>query len=93
MTSSDLTFVEQFDELNLALTPDEHLLLVGRLTCKDTVRVKERINEILVILGLESKRSIPLKNFTGGELKRVSVGIGLISSPNVLFLDGKLPAN
>jgi len=28
-----------------------------------------------------------LKNLSGEEIKRVSVGIGMISNPNVLYLD------
>mmetsp|Transcript_15500 Transcript_15500/g.22736 ORF Transcript_15500/g.22736 Transcript_15500/m.22736 type:complete len:116 (+) Transcript_15500:91-438(+) len=39
------------------------------------------------VLGLAEKRRTQLKNLSGGEIKRVSVGIGMISNPNVLFLD------
>jgi ABC-type multidrug transport system ATPase subunit len=42
----------------------------------------------MTVLGLKEKMHVPIKNLSGGEIKRVSVGIGMISKPNVLFLDG-----
>jgi energy-coupling factor transporter ATP-binding protein EcfA2 len=41
----------------------------------------------LQILGLSSKAEMLTKSLTNGELKSVSVGMGMISNPNVLFLD------
>jgi hypothetical protein len=38
-------------------------------------------------LGLAVKGGVPVSQLSGGERKRLSVGIGMISNPNVLFLD------
>ena len=35
MTTTDLTYVPQFDVVNGVLTVEEHFLLVGHLTCID----------------------------------------------------------
>lgn len=62
-------------------------MLVGKLTCLDVPEMLERLEILLSILGLSAKRHTPVSRLTGGEVKRVSIGIGLISKPNVLFLD------
>jgi len=90
MNSADLTFVPQFDELNTVLTVEDHIHLVGHLTCVDKVEMRERATVLMNVLGLGEKRKTQLKNLSGGEMKRVSVGIGMISNPNVLFLDGRI---
>lgn len=87
MTSQDLTYVPQFDEVNDVLTVYEHIRLVGMLTCFDKAAMLQRAEELLEVLGLTKKRNIQVRNLSGGEIKRLSVGIGLISNPYVLFLD------
>jgi ABC-type multidrug transport system ATPase subunit len=87
MTSQDLTYVPQFDEVNDVLTVFEHIRLVGMLTCADKAAMLQRAEELLDVLGLTKKRNIQVRNLSGGEIKRLSVGIGLISNPYVLFLD------
>jgi len=87
MTSQDLTYIPQVDELNSALTVDDHIKLIGKLTCTDEIAMQERLEEILIVLGLRSKRNTPFGRLSDGERKRVSIGVGLISRPPVLFLD------
>ena len=88
MTSQDLTYVPQFDEVNDVLTVYQHVLLVGRLTCHDCTKMEVRAMEILKVLGLTEKKDTQVRHLSGGEIKRVSIGVGLISNPYVLFLDG-----
>ena len=89
MTPTDLTYVPQFDELNRILTVNEMLLLVGKLTNADAKHMEGRLETVLDVLGLQGKRNTQILELSGGEVKRVSIGVGLISAPNVLFLDGK----
>jgi ABC-type multidrug transport system ATPase subunit/ABC-type multidrug transport system permease subunit len=85
--TSDLYFVPQFDEVNDNLTVYEQIELVGLLKCSDDKDMHTRLDVVLRSLGLFEKSSMSCKGLTGGELKKVSVGMGMISNPKVLFLD------
>mmetsp|Transcript_9593 Transcript_9593/g.13218 ORF Transcript_9593/g.13218 Transcript_9593/m.13218 type:complete len:118 (-) Transcript_9593:294-647(-) len=52
MNSADLTFVPQFDELNSILTVEDHIHLVGHLTCVDKVEMQKRAADLMEVLGL-----------------------------------------
>lgn len=85
--SDDLYFVPQFDEVNCNFTVFEQMELVGVLKCRDRVAMYKRLRTLIRILGLQMKSNVLCSALTGGELKRVSVGMGMISNPSVLFLD------
>lgn len=87
VTPVDLTYVPQFDEINDVMSAHEHIMLVGKLTCSDQSQMSVRVEEILEVLGLTAKRNVPVRFLSGGEIKRCSIGVGLISNPKVLFLD------
>ncbi len=48
---------------------------------------KERINEIIDIVGLEEKRKSYVVNLSGGQRQRLAIGIALINKPAILLLD------
>jgi ABC-2 type transport system ATP-binding protein len=48
---------------------------------------KERVNEIIDIVGLEEKRKAYVVNLSGGQRQRLAIGIALINSPAILLLD------
>ena len=49
--------------------------------------VKARVEEVMEDLGLTARRDVPIKNLSGGQRKRVSIGAELISKPTLFFLD------
>jgi len=87
LTSDDLTYVPQFDQLNPAMTVMQHITLVGRLTNSDEAAMLGQAKKLISVLGLQSKKDIKVSDLSGGEKKRLSIGVGLISNPKVLFLD------
>lgn len=48
---------------------------------------EDKINELINVLNLVSTRSTPISNLSGGERRRVGIGIELINDPNVILLD------
>jgi ABC-2 type transport system ATP-binding protein len=48
---------------------------------------KERVNEIIDIVGLEEKRRSYIVNLSGGQRQRLAIGIALINTPSILLLD------
>jgi ABC-type multidrug transport system ATPase subunit/ABC-type multidrug transport system permease subunit len=83
----DLYFVSHFDDLNGNLTVYEQMELVGLLRWVDGDDMYLHLDVILHTLGLFDKARMYCSELTRGELKKVSVGMGMISRPKVLFLD------
>lgn len=85
-TVSDLMYVPQFDEIKGYCTVLEQIMFVGQMKRENIASLKKRLLKLLQILGLFSKANTLCKDLTGGELKRVSVGMGMIANPKVLYL-------
>lgn len=48
---------------------------------------KQRVNEIIHLVGLEEKRKAWVVNLSGGQRQRLALGIALLNRPKVLLLD------
>ena len=87
-----IAFVQQDDVLFQTLTVRECLMFAARLRLPSSVNYVERVNQILEDLKLvkaaDTKIGGPLvKGVSGGERKRTSIGVELITDPNLIFLD------
>jgi ABC transport system ATP-binding/permease protein len=83
-------FVPQRDIIHMELTVYEALDFSARLRLPphtSKLERKERINEVLDGLGLESKRNVRISELSGGQQKRVSIGVELLNRPRLFFLD------
>ena len=47
----------------------------------------ERVNEIIELVGLKSKRQSLAKNLSGGQRQRLALAVSLLNNPQILFLD------
>lgn len=82
--------VPQDDVLHWELTVARALEYAAELRFPADVRREERrrrVDEVLHELGLEGRRNVPIEQISGGERKRVSVAIELLTKPSLLFLD------
>lgn len=69
------------------LSPKENLQYFGALTGLNKNDIKLQTSFLLNILGLMKEQHTPVKKFSGGMKRRVNLAIGVIHTPEVLFLD------
>jgi ATP-binding cassette subfamily G (WHITE) protein 2 len=88
-------YVMQGDLLDGYLTVEETLMYTAKLRLPRTFtnkQRKERVHDVMTDLGIAHVHNVivgtPLrKGISGGERKRVSVGMQLLNRPQLLFLD------
>jgi ABC transport system ATP-binding/permease protein len=83
-------YVPQRDIIHMELTVYQALDFSARLRLpRGTKKVarKARINEVLDELGLEGQRNVRISELSGGQQKRVSIGVELLTRPRLFFLD------
>jgi ABC-2 type transport system ATP-binding protein len=73
-----------FDE---ELSAGENMDLHGRLYRIPSEVRRERIQDLLIMVGLEDRRDDQVKTFSGGMKRRLEIARGLLHHPCVLFLD------
>ncbi len=88
---STIGYVPQEDIMHRQLTVRQCLYYAGRLRLPDDVsdeEINHRVEELLDTLKLDRQRwDNPVATLSGGQRKRVSLGIELLPKPGVLFLD------
>lgn len=67
------------------LTVEENLALIADLYAVQNA--KEEIENVLESFGLTEKRRALAKKLSGGQLKRLSIALAVLTSPQILFLD------
>ncbi|XP_070191604.1 LOW QUALITY PROTEIN: phospholipid-transporting ATPase ABCA3-like [Littorina saxatilis] len=83
----DLGLCPQHNILFDAMTVEEHLDFFARLKGCPASRVKEEVDKILTEVGLEFKRHAQSQTLSGGQKRKLSVGIALINDSKVVILD------
>lgn len=93
----NVAYLMQDDSLMITATPREALLFSAhlRLEASELVNIDAAVNETLDILGImECADTIIggglLPGISGGQKKRTSVGVELITNPSILILDEPL---
>ena len=83
-------FVPQDDILHTPLTVRRALNYAARLRFPHDVSAterKQRIEEVLTELGLSTQANQRIDSLSGGQRKRTSVALELLTKPSLLFLD------
>lgn len=69
------------------LSPVENLAFFGAMYGMRKEEIKIRTEELLNVLDLVDVRNKQVALFSGGMKRRVNLGIGILHSPSILFLD------
>ncbi|MGI9055336.1 MAG: FHA domain-containing protein, partial [Pyrinomonadaceae bacterium] len=83
-------YVPQDDIIHRELTVYRTLYYVAKLRLSRDVSRKEInqiIEEVMDVTGLTERRNVPINQLSGGQRKRVSIAVELITKPSVIYLD------
>ncbi|MBC7910001.1 MAG: FHA domain-containing protein, partial [Pyrinomonadaceae bacterium] len=83
-------YVPQDDIIHRELTVYRTLYYVARLRLSRDVskqEIDQIVNEVMDVTGLSERRDVPVGQLSGGQRKRVSIAVELITKPSVIFLD------
>jgi ABC-type multidrug transport system ATPase subunit len=83
-------FVPQRDIIHRDLTVYEALDYAARLRMPPETTPegrRQRIEEVMADMDLTERRDVRVRSLSGGQQKRVSIGVELITSPQLFFLD------
>jgi ABC-2 type transport system ATP-binding protein len=84
---SIIGFVPQDFAFYNELTAEQNLEYFGVLYHLSKKEIKERIEEILTLLGLLKVARKQVKTFSGGMKRRLNLAIGILHNPSIIFLD------
>lgn len=77
----------QHDVLFDELTPKEHLEYFARIRGLPEHEVDKAVQETLMDIDLKAKADTLAKKLSGGQKRKLSVGIALIGDPKIIFFD------
>src|SRR5262249_33094412 len=77
----------QSPALDKKLSVEENLVAHGYLYGLSGSRLKEKVNEVLKLVGLEARRHDRVEKLSGGLARRVEIAKGILHDPEVLILD------
>jgi ABC-type multidrug transport system ATPase subunit/pSer/pThr/pTyr-binding forkhead associated (FHA) protein len=83
-------YVPQEDIIHRELSVYRTLYYVARLRLSRDVSKREIdqiVNEVMDVTGLAERRNVQISKLSGGQRKRVSIAVELITKPSVIFLD------
>jgi len=83
-------YVPQDDIIHRELTVYRTLYYVARLRLSRDISTREIdqvVTEVMDITGLSERRDVSISQLSGGQRKRVSIAVELITKPSVIFLD------
>ncbi|HZW03534.1 MAG TPA: ATP-binding cassette domain-containing protein [Anaerolineaceae bacterium] len=87
LAKSQIGVVPQEIALYEALSARDNLFFWGRMYDMDGPALRQRVDEVLEIIGLSDRAGDRVETFSGGMKRRVNIGAGLLHQPQILFMD------
>jgi ABC-2 type transport system ATP-binding protein len=69
------------------LTAAENIAFFGRAYGVPGAELRRRVDELLVLVGLDGRRDDYVETFSGGMKRRLNLAVGLVHRPRLLLLD------
>ncbi|KMJ56893.1 antibiotic ABC transporter ATP-binding protein [Bacillus sp. LL01] len=69
------------------LTAYENMSFFGKIYKLPKSELKQRIEEVLTLVGLEQRQKEPVKQFSGGMKRRLNIAVALLHRPEILIMD------
>lgn len=85
--NKEIGFVFQFHHLLSEFSAIENVMLPARIGGQSESEARKRANELLSLMGLESRRDHFPTELSGGEQQRVAVARALVQQPKILLAD------
>lgn len=83
-------YVPQDDIIHKELSVYRTLYYVAKLRLSSDVssaEIDQIVNEVMDVTGLTERRDVPVHQLSGGQRKRVSMAVELVTKPSIIFLD------
>lgn len=87
MRRREIGFMFQFYNLVPNLTVEDNIMLPLILDKKKRKDYKDKLEEMLEVIGLQDKKKLTPRELSGGQQQRVAIARALIFEPDILFLD------
>lgn len=87
MRRREIGFVFQFYNLIPNLNLEDNVMLPVLLDGKSLKAYRERVSEILALVGLSDRRKHTPRELSGGEQQRVAIARALINEPDIILAD------
>jgi ABC transport system ATP-binding/permease protein len=87
---TEIGYVPQDDIIHRELSTEKALSYVARLRLPPDLSAVERkrlVQDELATLGLSERKNVPVGRLSGGQRKRVSIGVERLTRPGLFFLD------
>jgi ABC-type multidrug transport system ATPase subunit len=85
--AGNLGFVPQFSVAHLSLTVEESLGYAFELSVSDTSQQVVQVDSVLGLIGLSEHRKKRVSSLSGGQMRRLGLGLELVSDPQCLICD------
>jgi putative ABC transport system ATP-binding protein len=84
---NQIGYVPQTDIVHKDLKVQEVLYYAAKLRLPPDIDIDQVVQQTLTQIEMTDRRDVLVKNLSGGQLKRVSIGVELLADPKLFFLD------